>query len=160
MKKVLTTSSFVVIALMAVGQSNSYQSMKNTFIGGDDVHAFSVNGVFARAIFRMADEHAFSEAITDVKSIKLITIPKNEFGLKGVSVPGFKKLLKEDSFQELADFRDKGDYVTFFHQKNGRGNDCYFILVEDEDDVIGIEMKGSINMNALMNLQKKVAYKG
>jgi Domain of unknown function (DUF4252) len=149
---------FVASTLMA--QSNSYQTMKQTFKDADDVHAFSVSGFLARTVLRMADEHEFSEAITEVKSIKLITVPKDEFRVKGLTINGFKKILKGDSFQELANVRDNGDNVTFFIQENGKKSDRYFILVEDNDEVVAIEMTGNIDMDKVMKLKGGIANTG
>lgn len=160
MKRIILISAFAFAGIGAFGQSNSYQAMKETFIGGEDVHAFSVNGFFARAVFSLADEHQFREAITDVKSIKLITVPKLEFKSKGLTVDGFKKLLKADSFQELVFVRDNGSDATFFLQENGRNKDRYFILIEENDEVIRIEMKGSVDMSVLMKMEGERGEKG
>ena len=146
---------FVATSLMA--QSNSYQTMKDTFKDGDDVHAFSVSGFLARTILRMADEHEFSEAITEVKSIKLIIVPKEEFSTKKLTINGFKKILRGDSFQELANVRDNGDDVTFFIQENGKKSDRYFILLEDNDEVVAIVMTGNIDMDKVMKLKGGIA---
>jgi Domain of unknown function (DUF4252) len=143
-----------------MGQSNSYQTMKDTFKDGDDVHAFSVSGFLARTVLRMADEHEFSDAITEVKSIKFIIVPKGEFSAKRLSLNGFKKVLKEDSFQELANVRDSGDDVTFFVQENGKKSDRYFILVDGRDEVVAVEMTGDIDMDKVMKLKGGIANSG
>lgn len=161
MRKYLTFVLFVLLAAQANAQSNSYQTFRDTFKGGEDVHSFSVSGFVARTVLWMADEHEFADAITDVKNIKLVVVPKEEFSSKGVSINGFKKVLKGDAFQELAHFRDHGDLVTIFLQEHDKNKlkDRYFILVEDNEEVVAIEMRGSVDMNVLMNMEKEVASK-
>lgn len=161
MKRFFTLFVLIVLATQANAQSNSYQTFKDTFKGGEDVHSFSVSGFLARTVLWMADEHEFANAITDIKNIKLVTVPKEEFNARGLSINGFRKVLKEDSFQELAHFRDNGSLVTFFLQENGKNKlkDRYFILVEEHDEVIGMEMKGSVDMNVLLSMKKEVAQK-
>ena len=161
MKNILTAITIVLFATQAFCQSDSYVTIKDTFKGGEDVHSISVSGFLARTVLWMADEHEFRDMITDIKSIKLITIPIEQFKEKGVTVNGFKKILNQDSFHELGHVRDHGDLVTFFIQENGKHKlkDRYFIIVEEKDEVIGIEMRGAVDVNALLKYSKQVAYK-
>jgi uncharacterized protein DUF4252 len=161
MKKYLTLITVVLLAVQATAQSKSYQTFKDTFKDGDDVHSFSVSGFLARTVLWMADEHEFADAITDIKNIKLVVVPKGEFSSRRVSLSGFKEILKTDSFQELAHFRDQGDLVTIYLQEHGKTKlkDRYFILVEDTNEVVAIELKGSVDMNRLINMEKEVAAK-
>jgi hypothetical protein len=158
MKKPLFLLVFALfMAISAKAQSDSYQTLKDTFKGGDDVFSISVNGMLCRTALRLADEHEFCDAITDIKNIRVIVIPTTEFRRKDLSVAGFKKILKEDSFSELATVRDSGDDVYVFLQENGKNDDRYFFLIDEGDEVIGVEMKGSVNMNAIYKLMKDEA---
>ena len=155
MKKPLLLLGFALfIAFSTTAQSDSYQTLKDTFKGGDDVVSVSVSGMLCRTVLRLADEHEFCDAITDIKNIRVIVIPATEFRKKELSVAGFKKILKEDSFTELATVRDSGDDVYVFLQENGKNNDRYFFLIDEGDEVIGVEMKGSVNMNAIYKIMK------
>jgi hypothetical protein len=161
MKKHFSLITLVFLATLASAQSDSFLTMKDTFKGGDDVYHFSLSGFLCRTVLAMADEHEFRDAITDIKNIRLIVVPKEHFSAKGLSINGFKKVLKQDAFQELAHFRDHGDLVSVYLQEENNKNrqrDRYFILVEDGDEVVGIEMKGSVDMNVLLNLNKEVAF--
>ena len=160
MRKHFTIITLTLLFTQANAQSDSYKTIKDTFKGGPDVHAFSVSGFLCRTVLWMADEHEFRDAITDIKSIKFIVVPKEEFSSRSLSIGGFMKILKQDAFQELAHFRDHGDLVTVYLQENGKNKlrDRYFILVEDNDEIVGIEMKGSVDMNALLKMNKEVAW--
>ena len=156
MKKLLSLLAFALfIAFSATAQSNSYQTLKDTFKDGDDVVAVSVNGMLCRTVLRMAGEREFSEAITDIKNIRVIVIPMTEFRKKNLSVTGFKKILQEDSFQELATVRDSGDDVGIFLQENNQSRDRYFFLIDEGDEVIGVEMKGTVDMNVVYKLMNE-----
>jgi len=158
MKKIVTTSILLLVLLGSYGQSRSYQAMKDTFIGGEDVHAISVNGILCRMVLGWADENRFRQAITEVKSLKLILVPKAEFRAQGLTVSQFKKMLHKDSFEELAFFRDENELVSIFLQENERNKDRYFILVESTEKVMGIEIRGNVDLNALMSTGMEVAY--
>lgn len=158
MKKHLSLSvSALLFVFSASAQSNSYLTLKDTFKAGDDVYAVSVNGMLCRTILRMAGEHEFREAITDIKNIRVIVIPAVEFRKRGLSVTGFKKILKEDAYQELATVRDSGDDVAVFLQESDRKRDRYFFLIDEGDEVIGVEMTGEVDMNKIYQMMKDEA---
>jgi hypothetical protein len=137
------------MALQAFAQSNSYRTLKNKFEDSPDVHSFSVGGWACRLIFSIAGEYEFKKAVEDVQHIRLITIPKREFEAKEVSINGFKKLLLQDSYQQLANIRDNGEDVTIYLRESGNKKNYYFVLVEEEKEVVAIELKGYINPDAL-----------
>ena len=153
----LVALSALLTATSTFGQSNSFQTLKNNFIDQPDVHSFNVNGFFCRMVLGMAGEWDFKEAINDVDQIRLITIPTEEFKALGLSVNGFKKLLKKDSFEELASIRDNGDDVNFYLQSTGKKNK-YMILIQEPDEVVVIEMKGDIDINLLMEKDKTLSF--
>jgi len=142
-----------LLLLIAVGsvsaQSNSYQILKDNFIGQPDVHSFSVSGWVGRVILNMAGEYEFKEAIKELKHVRFITIPRAEFEARKLTVKGFKNVLKQDSFQELAFIRDNGEEVSIYLKEGNNHKNHYFVLVEDEREVVAIELKGYIDLEQL-----------
>ncbi len=155
MKKIiLSTCVALLIASASVfAQSESYLTLKDKFVGEEDVHYFSVSGFLARTVLLMADEHEFYQAVKDVKTIRLIVIPREAFKAQDVSVKGFKKVLLSDGFEELARVKDNGDDVTIYLQSSSKKKDRYFVLVEDNDEIVGIEIKGNIDPEFLLENQ-------
>jgi hypothetical protein len=139
------------------GQSKSYQTLKDNFIGRPEVHSFSVNGFFSRIVLGFAGEWEFKEAIKEVQHIRLITIPTKEFIEQELSVNGFRKVLLRDSFEELANIRDNGDDITFFLQSTGK-RDRYILLIQEPDEVVVIEVKGTIDINFLIEKENSLAF--
>ncbi|MBL7857179.1 MAG: DUF4252 domain-containing protein [Cyclobacteriaceae bacterium] len=158
MKSLRIIFPFLLLTSVAMAQSSSYQTLKNKFSDSKDVHSFSVNGFFARAILWMADEYEFKKAISEVKSIRLMTIPKSEFKDRGVSLSGYKKLLERDAYEQLAHVRDHGDDVTFYLQSTKKQGNRYMVLVEESDEVVVIEMRGYIDPTILLD-NTELAYK-
>ena len=157
MKKVIFTSLFcALVAVQTFSQSNSYRTLKNKFNDSPDVHSFSVSGWACKLIFSIAGEYEFKKAVEDIQHIRLITIPKREFETKEVTIKGFKRLLLQDSYEPLAHFRDNGEDVTIYLRESGNKKNYYFVLVEEENEVVAIELKGYINPDALKD--KKLAF--
>lgn len=130
-------------------QSNSYQILKDNFIGQPDVQSFSVSGWVGRVILNMTGEYEFKEAIKELKHVRFITIPRAEFEARKLTVKGFKNVLKQDSFQELAFIRDNGEEVSIYLKEGNNHKNHYFVLVEDEREVVAIELKGYIDLEQL-----------
>jgi len=143
----------LTLLLITVGsvsaQSNSYQILKENFIGQPDVHSFSVSGWVGRVILNMAGEYEFRDAIKELKHVRFITIPRAEFEARKLTVKGFKNVLQQDSFQELAFIRDKGEEVSIYLKEGNNHKNHYFVLVEEEQEVVAIELKGYIDLEKL-----------
>lgn len=150
MKSILGVLLILIITVgSASAQSNSYQILKENFNGQPDVHSFSVSGWVGRVILNMAGEYEFKDAIKDLKHVRFITIPKAEFEARKLTVRGFKNVLKQDSFQELAFIRDNGEEVSIYLKEGNNHKNHYFVLVEDEQEVVAIELKGYIDLEQL-----------
>ena len=142
---------FISPGFSVIAQSNSFQAFGEKFSDEADVHHFSTNGFFARTILWMAGEHEFNNAVKSIKSINLITVPKSAFEQEKVTVSGFKKVLKQDSFDELARVKDNGDDVTLYIRSTETRNNRYMILIEQSATVILIELKGYVDPDFLLN---------
>ncbi|MEQ1586797.1 MAG: DUF4252 domain-containing protein [Cyclobacteriaceae bacterium] len=143
----------ILILLLVAGtthaQSKSYQTLKDNFNDQPDVHSFSVSGWMGRVILNLAGEFEFKEAIKDLKHVRVITIPRSEFKALNLTIKGFKSVLKQDSFQELAFIRDNGEEVSIYLKEGNNNKNHYFVLVEEEQEVVAIEMKGYIDLQQL-----------
>jgi len=150
MKTLFTAFVLIVSLSTSVAQSDSFITLKEKFSGQEDVFSFGTNGFFARTILWMAGEHEFTNAVKDIKSIRLITIPKESFRNKAVSVNGFKHVLEKDSFEQLAHVKEDGDDITIYLQSTKLKNNRYMILVEEHDEVVAIEISGYIDPKLLL----------
>lgn len=144
---------FFAVALLTttsvLAQSNSYQILKDKFKDQPDVHSFSLSGWMGRLVLNMAGESEFRKAIKDLKHVDIITIPNSEFSAQNLSVRGFKRVLKQDSYEELAFIRDNEEEVSIYLHEGNNNKNHYFVLVEEEDEVVAIELKGYLDPKLL-----------
>lgn len=150
--------STMIVVLMLVSaslfaQSNSYQALKDKFGDQPDVESFSCGGWLGRLVFKIADEPELSKAIQDLNHIRIISIPTEEFKNQQLTITGFKKVLRNDSFQELAIVRDNGEEVSIYLREGKNNRNRYFVLVEEADEVVAIELSGYIDP-AMLNPDK------
>jgi hypothetical protein len=150
MKSILPfVAALCITTASAFAQSNSYLALKDKFIDQPDVHSFSFSGWMGRMVLNIAGEYEFKNAIKDIRSVKFITIPRSEFSAQQVSIQGFKKVLKQDAFQELAFMRDEGEEVSIYLREGNNNKNTYFVLVEEEQEVVAIELKGYLDPQLL-----------
>jgi len=152
--KLILTVTLIALSSAAFAQSRSFETLRDNFAGGEDVHCFQVSGFLCRAVLWMAGEWEFKEAISDVSSIRVITIPRQNFKSQELSVPGFKEYIRKDNFESLITVKEKGERVEIYIQQAGNRKDRYLILVEEADEVSVIEVRGHIDIQKLKDIEK------
>jgi Domain of unknown function (DUF4252) len=143
--KTYILSIFLMLTIsVANSQHNSIRVLKDRFRGEADVHSFKLEGLMARLALKMIDDHEFKEAISGVRSIEFITIPKEAFIQQRVSVSGYKKFLEENHFENLMEVKDNGEVVSFLLAP-GKKRDYYVVIVDNPREVVVFELKGYID---------------
>ena len=145
----------LIIVTSAFSQSDSFFALKEKFAYHTDVYSFSTGTFLGAAVFKLAGEHEFYDAIKDVRRISFISIPRHAFAREDVSVAGFKKVVRGDDFKELARMKDNGDVITFYMKSTASKDNRYMILVEDSDNVIAIELMGYIDPEFLLKCESQ-----
>lgn len=145
----LFIAALVITTASTFAQSNSYETLKDKFKNQPEVHSFSLSGWMGRMVLNMAGEHEFRSAIKDLQHMRIITIPRSAFLNEQVTVRGFKKVLKQDSFEELAFVREEGEEVSIYLREGNNNKNHYFVLVEEEQEVVALELKGYLDPKLL-----------
>lgn len=153
MKAKLITLFFMVLAGTSYSQSSSFDVLREKFIDTNNVHAISVGGFFCRTVMWMAGENDLREAVQDLKHVRMITIPQQNFSQQKVSLAGFKKVLKSDRFESVAAVSEPHERVEIFLQQRSLHDDRYFVLVENSNEVVAIELMGKIDIAKFKSMQ-------
>jgi hypothetical protein len=149
MKKSALFILLVISVQFASAQSRSYQDLQRNFEGQGDVRSFGLGSGMCRLIVSIIgnEEEEVAEALKGVKHVRFMTIPKEEFDNRGLSVRGFRSRLAKDRFELMANFKNSDDNVTVYHRSEEK-SDRYFVLIDEHDNLIAIEMKGYIDPSA------------
>jgi len=158
MKKITFIILTLAIASSVYAQSKSYNILREKFRGHESI-GISTSGFLARTILRMAGEHEYYDAIKKIRNIRLMVISKGAFRAQNVSLKGFLKVAKADNFEELVHVRDSGDDVTLLLQTGKKNDDYrYLLLVDGDDEVVAMEIRGYIDYELLLKDKEKIAY--
>ena len=154
-----TISAGLILSMLFIttcfSQSDSFLTLKEKFAYDHEVYSFSTSTFLGGALIKLAGEYEFYDAVKHVKRISVITIPRESFSREDVSVSGFKKIMRKDSFQELARMKEDGDVITFYMRSTESMNNRYMILVEDSDNVVAIELTGYIDPEFLLKCESQ-----
>lgn len=159
MKRFLLVAAFAACISNAMAQSQSFKTLQNAFAEQDDVHCFTTSGMLARTVLWLAGEHEFKKAIRNVKHIRIMTVPKSAFEDQKLTVHGLQKIIRRDSYEELASVREEGALVTVYLQEIKRSRfNRYLILIDNVSELVALEVKGFIDPT-LLNKRKQVLSK-
>jgi hypothetical protein len=150
-------SASIILCFVLTGngfsQSDSFIALKEKFAYHRDVYSFGTSAFLGGAVFLLAKEHEFYDAIKRVKRINVIAIPQQAFRREDVTVAGFKRVMRQDSFWELARMKESDDLITVYMKSTESKDNRYMILVEDSDNVIAIELTGYIDPEFLLKCE-------
>lgn len=159
MKQLTLVLLLVSAAFAADAQSESYRALRRKFSDSPEVKSYKLNALVMKILVSVVsrEDDEIARALKDVKHVRVMTIPKEEFILRDLSVNGFKSYLAKDHYELMTDIRNHGDKATFYHRVEGHRN-RYFAIIEESDEVVAIEMKGHIdpaifNEEALMSIR-------
>lgn len=147
MKKILILLTFVVFSLRAHAQSKSFEKLREKFKGEEDVHTLKMGGFMLQVVMKLAtvDDRSARESLRSVRELRLMVIPHEAFQRQGLSVDGFRGVLRKDAFDEMTEVRKGKDRVTVYMRPDNNHVNRYFVLVANEEEVVAMEMKGNVD---------------
>ncbi len=149
----------IIVALfcaqVALAQSRAFAILEDRFEGVPEVESIHVRGWMGRLVANIAleDDSKLRQAMADIQYIRLITIPTVEFDRNDVSVNGFRRILTNDAFELLAHYREQGDQVSVYQRDEGNRRNRYFVLIEEKEQLVAIEMKGYIDPSVFRDVK-------
>lgn len=144
MKSFILSLVLMLTISAANSQHNSIRVLKDRFKGEADVHSFKLEGFMARLALKFVDDTELKKAVSGIRSIEFITIPKEAFKQQRVSVGGYKKFLEENHYESLMEVKDNGEVVSFMLAP-GKSRDYYVVIVDNPREVVVFELKGHID---------------
>jgi hypothetical protein len=159
MKSIATSVLLTLLfSSAAFAQSESFKILHEKFAGAPNVVTFRTSGALTRSVLGIAGERNIKKAIRDVRSVRLIVIPRSEFREKQVTLSGFQKIAEKDSFEPLVKVRDGGDDVTLLVQTLKKKDPRYLFLIDNDNEIVVVEVKGQIDERLLFKDSRKVTY--
>jgi hypothetical protein len=145
----------ITASLSTFAQSESFLTLKEKFSDSRNVTSISVGGFILRTALLISGEDDYRGEFGDVSNIRLINIPIEELDKRNLKISGFKKVLRNDNFEEVVSASEDGEHVTIYMQERKRNKNLYFLLIEGEDQILAIEIKGYLDPKKLLETNSK-----
>ncbi len=159
MKKLLLF--FLLISGTAIAQSNSYESLRDNFKGGEDVVSMSVGGFLLRTTLWIMEQEEETEpwmqGVKEINHLRFIHIPKEEFSKRGLKINSFRKFVMKDGFEQLLVVKDGKDDIQIYLQEDAHQENRYLIIAEESDEVTVFELTGYIDIEKLAATHKQLS---
>jgi Domain of unknown function (DUF4252) len=151
MKKIVVIGVVISLSHLSFAQSESYEQLREQFIDRENVHSFSVSGFWCRMLMGwvIEEDELFRQALQEVKQVRALVVPQQEWRQDFQSSAEFLRTLKGDGFEELATIRDRGEKLSFYIRPDGKRRNQYFILIEEANEVVAIELRGYLDPELL-----------
>lgn len=146
---------FTIASITTYAQSESFLTFKESLDDAEDVVSFKVGGFVLRTVLWLSGESDFKEEFGKVNSVRFIVAPIEELDKRKLKVSGFKKVLRHDHFEEMVSATEEGDRITVYMQERGKNKNLYFVLIESEDEIAAIEIKGYLDPKKLLESNSK-----
>lgn len=150
MKTFTISLILLATAITSFSQSKSFETLKDKFVGGDQVVSVSTGGFLLRTALWIAGEADWRRDFGDVRGVRLINIPQKAFEARNLKLSGFKKYVTKDDFEEVVHARDGRDRITVYMKEYDKRSNLYLVLVENDDHVTAIELKGRLDPQKLV----------
>ena len=126
-------------SLTTFAQSESFLTFRESLNDAEDVVSFKVGGFVLRTALWLSGDSDVKEEFGEVHSVRFIVAPMEELEKRKLKVSGFKKVLRNDHFEEMVSASEDGDHITVYMQERGKNKNLYFVLIEGEDEVAAIK---------------------
>jgi hypothetical protein len=146
---------FTIASLTTFAQSESFLTFKESLDDAEDVVSFKVGGFVLRTALWLSGESDFKEEFGEVQSVRFMVVPMEELDKRNLKVSGFKRVLRNDHFEEMVSASEEGDRITVYMQERGKNKNLYFVLIEGEDEIAAIEIKGYLDPKKLIESNSK-----
>jgi len=146
---------FTITSLTTFAQSESFLTFKENLADAEDAVSFKIGGFVLRTELWLSNESDVRDEFGEVHSLRFMNVPMDEVHKRNLKVSGFKSVLKNDHFEEVISASEDGDQVTVYMQERGKNNNLYFMLIESEDELTAIEIKGYLDPKKLLESNSK-----
>jgi hypothetical protein len=146
---------FTIASLATFAQSESFLTFKESLDDAENIVSLKVDGFVLKTALWLSGDSDFKEEFHNVHSVRFIVVPKEELNKRKLKVSGFKRVLRNDHFEEMVSASEDGDHITVYMQERGKNKNLYFVLIEGKDEIAAIEIKGYLHPEKLLHSNTK-----
>jgi len=154
MKKIILLP-FFFLYVFSFGQSKAIEKFRKKH--PENQHIFLYKSTLG--MLNNQDQPGFTELVKDIDKIMVLQYEKQKslFGKDEISV--LMKNLKDEGFVEMMIFQEAKNKVNLYAKKKRDRTTGFSAIIESEDNLVLIDIKGSLDFSRFMELKKKIDLK-
>lgn len=146
-------SFFLLLPALAVSaQSNTTQELHKKY--DDAFYLFFYENTLQ--MLNQQNSEEFSRLINDIDKMKFLRIDKKKYSISREDVKSLMKKYQGEEFEELMSMREEGADIKVYIKEKDKITYGLVMLINDEEALAVLDIKGSVPLNDLVNLYNQV----
>jgi hypothetical protein len=155
MNKILILFYFTVIPLIVLSQSKSIERFRKEY--KEDQNLFFYSSTVK--MLNTENEPAFSDLIKDIEKIMVLYYDKEKQHFKKQEIIQLKHDLENENYVPLLMINEKGCTIDLYKRDRNNKTVGFTALVDNEQNLVIIDAKGSIDFKKFMEIKNKIDLK-
>lgn len=139
-------------ALAVSAQSNTTQELHKKY--DDAFYLFFYENTLQ--MLNQQNSEEFSRLINDIDKMKFLRIDKKKYSISREDVKSLMKKYQGEEFEELMSMREEGADIKVYIKEKDKITYGLVMLINDEEALAVLDIKGSVPLNDLVNLYNQV----
>ncbi len=158
----------IITPLVLVAQNQAVQDFQNKYKSDRDVTYVEITGSLFKFIGSIAegidtdesgetdpDMEALARVARGITSLKVLSVPKYETGLKQEEITNLRSSLEKDNYEILMTFKEGSKYIHFMAQGNEGELRNMLVLVDKKDEFTILNIDGKLTVEDLSYLARR-----
>ncbi len=158
---------FCTAPLFLQAQNKAVHQFQEKYKNDRDASYVEITGSLFKFISEVADNvntgddtetdqemEALASVANGITSLKILSIPKYESGLKAQEITDLKSSLEKDKYEVLMSVKEGGKYIYFMAQGDENELRNMLVLIDEKDEFTLLNIDGTLTTKDLSYLTK------
>lgn len=150
--KLYSIALFLLIAIPAFSQSKSVTRFRSDFKENSNLFFYSST----LKMLNTENSPELAAILDDIEEIRVLNYQKSTQKFGKNDIAALKSALAEESYNNIMMLNEKGNSVNLYNREKKGRTTGMVAIIENSQDLILIDLIGSIDVKKFMELQKKI----
>ena len=151
MKNIIIVALIAILPVLAFGQNKSIEKFYNKYKSQENVTDINLQGWVLELAASFSDDES-EKVLEKISKLRVLVIEEGNL----VNSSEYKQLVKDiknDSFEELMQFKDGNDKVDIMLKEKGNKITNLLLIARGNDGFIMLSLEGDLDWNDLKSLE-------
>lgn len=144
-----------LIPALCLGQSKSISRFRSDF--KEDFNVFFYSSTLK--MLNKENDPELADILNGIEEIKVLNYNKQNRAFKADDVVALKTDLDKESYKNIMMIRENGNSIQVYNREKKGKTYGFVAIIENTENLILIDLIGSIDIKKFMALQKKIPFK-